>query len=179
MWTPYQHLDTDLAGLVEAVAAVLSLLTVDVHDERVREVPNARVLRYYQSTGLLDRPVRYDGRRAMYGFRHLVQAVSVKVLQSEGMSLAQIQGALSGRSTDELARLIAQAAQQAGAVEPSPSRQAGEPAPVLPPSLSPALQPVLQAELAPGVTLLLDPSQVADPQAIVAALVAALPPRGV
>jgi len=171
MWTPYQHLDTDLTGLVTAVAAVLNTLAVDVSDERVRGVPNARVIRYYQSTGLLDRPLRYDGRRAMYGFRHLVQAVSVKVLQSEGMSLAQIQEALAGRSTDELARLIAQAA---GEVSQAPTQAApGPTAPTLP-----VMQSMLHARLMPGVTITIDPSQVAEPQALLAALVAAVSPRG-
>lgn len=172
MWTPYRSLDTPLAGLVTAVAEVLRALSVDVEDDRVRGVPNARVLRYYQSTGLLDRPLRYDGRRAIYGFRHLVQAVSVKVLQSEGMSLAQIQGALAGRSTDELARLIEQAA---GQVSPDTPVQT-------PPASGPTLpvtRTLLQAELAPGVTVTIDPSHVADPSAVLAALVAAIPPRGV
>ena len=196
MWTAYQDLDTDLPGLVAAVATVLATLDVDVEDDRVRGVPTARVLRYYQSTGLLDRPLRYDGRRAIYGFRHLVQAVAVKVLQSEGLSLDQVQQALAGRETAALAGLIAQAAGVLGAASsaPSPAQVApqsgsgsgpsGVPvAPVSAPpasrSSSPEVRSVLQVELSPGVVVTLDPTRVADPSATLAALAAALPPRGV
>jgi len=168
MWNNWRELDTPLAGLVEAVSEVLSTLSLETGDERVRDIPSARVVRYYQSTGLIDRPLRYDGRRAMYGFRHLVQIVAIKVLQSEGEPLARIQGMLAGRATDELAHFIAASA---GAVKgvsvPEP------PAPSEIPSTS-----VLRAELAPGVVVFVDPALVSDPAAVLAALSAATSPRG-
>ena len=176
MWNPYRSLDTDLTGLVAAVSAVLGTLDVAVGDERIREVPNARVLRYYQSNGLIDRPLRYDGRRAMYGFRHLVQAVAVKVLQAEGMSLARVQQALAGRPVEALAGLIVQAA----ALEEAPAipSKGAAPSPVEEGAL-PALRSVWQVEVAPGVTVTIDPSVVSDPQTILVAMSAALSSRGV
>jgi len=173
MWTPYEQLDTPLEGLVAAVAEVLQILDVDVDDERVSGVPTARVLRYYQSTGLIDRPIRYDGRRAIYGFRHLVQAVSVKLAQSEGFSLAQIQEALAGRSTEAMAQLIA------GASGAAPAESAQQAPPAAAPVSMPMGRPVLQALLAPGVTVTIDPALVVEPSAVLAALAAALSPRGV
>lgn len=159
-WTT---LETDLAGLVAAVDEALNDLTLPLSDGRVRRRPDARTLRYHQTLGLLDRPLRYEGRRAIYGYRHLVQAVAVKVLQSEGLPLAKIQTALAGRSTEALAQAITSAAGDAQAPPPPPP---------------PALEALLRAELAPGVTVLIDPHQVPDPGALLAALSAALPPRG-
>lgn len=176
MWNAHRTLDTDLSGLVTAVASVLATLDLAVGDDRVRDVPNARVLRYYQSSGLIDRPVRYDGRRAIYGFRHLVQAVAVKVLQGEGLSLARIQEALAGRSTEELAALLAQEAGQSNS-DVAAAQHSASPLPVasIP---APSLRSVVQVELMPGVTVTIDPSVVTRPESIVAALHAALSPRG-
>ena len=167
MWTQWQQLDAPLAGLVSAVGEVLSALSLTVGDERVRDIPSARVIRYYQSTGLIDRPLRYDGRRAMYGFRHLVQVVAIKLLQSESISLARIQGMLAGRTTEELARLIS------ASTSGSPASSAS-----LAPEPRLTSTAVVRCELAPGVVVYLDPALVSDPDALLAALRAALPPRG-
>lgn len=190
MWNAHRTLDTDLAGLVRAVATILAALDVEVSDERIRDVPNARVLRYYQSNGLIGRPLRYDGRRARYGFGHLVQAVAVKVLQREGLSLAQVQEALAGRSADEIAVLIEYASGGGGrggdiAGEARPAASATEPdssAPAAPgmPAPAPArLRSVWQVELARGVTVVIDPAEVSDPESVVAALSAVLLRGGV
>ena len=78
-------------------------------DGRVRAAPDTRTIRYYQSLGLVDRPLRYEGRRAVYGYRHLLQAVAVKLLQAEGLSLAQVQTALQGAPTSRLETAVRQA----------------------------------------------------------------------
>ncbi len=51
---------------------------VGPEDQRVRAVPDARTVRYYQSIGLVDRPER-EGREAVYRWRHLLQVVAVKL----------------------------------------------------------------------------------------------------
>lgn len=170
MWNNWRNIDTPLAGLVEATAEVLAALALKVGDERVRDIPSARVVRYYQSTGLIDRPLRYDGRRAIYGFRHLVQIVAIKVLQSESQPLARIQEVLAGRATDDLAHLISVSV---GAAKGSPRVRPPRPVPAPP---SPAS--VLRAELVPGVVVYVDPSMVSDPVAVLAALTVAISPRG-
>ncbi len=180
MMNEWKSLDTDLEGLEAATASVLARLAVSVGDERVRDVPNARVLRYYGTLGLLDRPLRYDGRKARYGFRHLLQVVAVKVLQSEGLPLSQIQELLAGRSTEELARSIE------GAVPyqpPHPYVQVAAEPNVHVFAYQPAVGPkhwvrLLRADLAPGVQVTVDPSIVADPESLLAALAAAISPRG-
>ncbi|MFG1944658.1 helix-turn-helix domain-containing protein [Nonomuraea sp. NPDC048826] len=63
---------------------------------RVREVPGERLIRWYTTIGLVDPPLTRRGRIARYGRRHLLQLVAVKRLQAEGMSIADIQAALTG-----------------------------------------------------------------------------------
>jgi hypothetical protein len=72
---------------------------------RIRELPDRRVVRWYTTTGLVDRPAM-QGRTAIYSTRHLLQIVAVKRRQAEGRSLAKIQAELTG-ATDETLRRIA------------------------------------------------------------------------
>src|SRR3954452_105990 len=58
---------------------------------RVRDVPDQRVIRWYTSTGLVDRPAGGRGRGARYGVRQLRQLVAIKRLQAQGLPLAEIQ----------------------------------------------------------------------------------------
>ena len=94
------NLDVSLESLVALAAPLLAELPVD--DQRIQATPDARTVRFYQTAGLLDRPVRYDGRVARYGRRHLLQLVVIRILQSEGLSLAQIQTRLAGMTNAEL-----------------------------------------------------------------------------
>ncbi len=82
---------------------------------RVRELPDRRVVRWYTTTGLIDRPVM-QGRTALYGTRHLLQVVAVKRRQAEGRSLAEIQAELAG-ATDETLRRVAAVSDELTAVD--------------------------------------------------------------
>jgi hypothetical protein len=83
---------------------------------RVRDLPDRRVVRWYTTTGLVDRPTM-NGRTATYGPRHLRQIVAVKRRQAEGRSLAQIQAELAG-ATDETLRRVAAVPEELVAAEP-------------------------------------------------------------
>ena len=74
---------------------------------RVRDVPDARTIRYYTTLGVLDRPLEMRGRTAYYGRRHLLQIVAVKRLQARGMSLVDIQKNVVGADTSSLKRWAA------------------------------------------------------------------------
>src|SRR4051812_21950447 len=65
---------------------------------RVRDVPDRRTIRYYTTLGLIDRPATMRGRTALYGVRHVLQLAAVKRLQAEGLSLAEVQARLVGRT---------------------------------------------------------------------------------
>lgn len=90
---------------------------------RVRELPDRRVVRWYTTTGLVDRPVM-QGRTAQYGTRHLHQIVAVKRRQAEGRSLAEIQAELAG-ATDDTLRWVAAVPDEVAA-EPAPPQKQPE-----------------------------------------------------
>lgn len=72
---------------------------------RVSALPDRRMLRYYTTIGLLDRPQEIRGRTAYYGRRHLLQIVAIKRLQASGATLAEVQHRLAGASTADLERI--------------------------------------------------------------------------
>ncbi|HWO64299.1 MAG TPA: MerR family transcriptional regulator, partial [Umezawaea sp.] len=87
MWT--------IDELVERVGAALTAEYPGAPNGRVRDVPDRRAVRWYATTGLVDRPSAMRGRTALYEPRHLLQLVAVKRLQADGRTLAEIQAELS------------------------------------------------------------------------------------
>src|SRR5690349_5271555 len=71
---------------------------------RVRDVPDARAIRWYSTIGLVDRPYM-RGRTALYGPRHLLQLVAIKRRQSQGYRIADIQAELANAPDDVLMRI--------------------------------------------------------------------------
>jgi DNA-binding transcriptional MerR regulator len=114
--------DWTLDELGDRVAEALRVGYAGVPSGRVRDVPDARTIRYYTTLGLLDRP-RLRGRTAQYGPRHLRQLVAIKRLQAHGLSLAEIQRRLIGQSDGALERLARPTADASAPGEP-PERRA-------------------------------------------------------
>lgn len=159
----YRDATWDLSGLVASSRGLLERTGARAEDERINALPDERTVRYYQTGGLVDRPLRYEGRTALYGFRHLLQVVAVKLLQAQGHSLAQVQRALAGTTT--------------AALEEAVRTSLGAPAPASPAG-GPASRPLVAAEIAPGVTVLVDPAMVSDPGEVLSRLSEALSPPG-
>ena len=157
------ELDVDLTGLSTVAAQWVAKLPVT--DQRIQAIPDGRTLRFYQSTGLLDRPLRYDGRVARYGQRHLLQLLAVRALQSQGQSLAQIQTSLAGASDDELVqKLEFTFGNRRAAIVASPAPESVAPVPAAAPSA------FVAAELAPGVVITIDARVHTNPARIIAYL---------
>ncbi len=95
-----------LAELVEIATRALAADDVRVVSGRVAEVPNERLVRWYSTIGLVDRPTIGRGRAARYGERQLAQLVAVKRLQAQGLPLVEIQQRLL-EATDAELRLLA------------------------------------------------------------------------
>ncbi|WP_330275331.1 MerR family transcriptional regulator [Lentzea sp. NBC_00516] len=95
MWT--------LDELLDRVSAALTAEYSGAPNGRVRDVPDKRAVRWYATTGLVDRPSAMRGRTALYERRHLLQLVAVKRLQSQGRTLADIQKVLAGATDTTLA----------------------------------------------------------------------------
>jgi DNA-binding transcriptional MerR regulator len=121
-----------LDELTELVGTALSVDYPGVPTGRVRDVPDQRVIRWYVTRGLVDRPVATRGRMALYGRRHLLQLVAIKRRQADGASLAEIQAELTG-VTDEtlaaMARLAPHYDQPAQPAQPAPGAEAPRPEP--------------------------------------------------
>jgi DNA-binding transcriptional MerR regulator len=71
-----------------------------------RAAPSARSVRFYVANGLLDRP-EGTGTAATYGYRHLLQLLSIKIRQREGQSLEKIKAEMKDITGDALERRIA------------------------------------------------------------------------
>jgi hypothetical protein len=191
-----------LPELAHALAAVLARGGVVPADGRARELPDARTIRYYTTLGLLDRPAELRGRTAYYGRRHLAQLVAIKRLQSEGLTLAEVQERLAGltpRALFALADLPSPAARSVPSASPAPPASPSKRPPrrfweqppavraVPPAAPAPAVAPAgvsVGVALADGVQLLFAPARplraadVAALHAAAAPLLAALAARG-
>jgi DNA-binding transcriptional MerR regulator len=105
--------------LASRVAELLAAQGVRATSGRVTPVPDRRVIRWYATIGLLDRPLRAGGRTARYDERHLLQLIAVKRRQAEGRSLTEIQTELAG-APDTVLRRVAAFPEPATADPPPP-----------------------------------------------------------
>jgi DNA-binding transcriptional MerR regulator len=83
---PTSSASADL-GAPEASYGLEELLAIA--GERLGEEITPRTVRLYATEGLIDRPGK-DGRRAVYGQRHLLQLLLVRSLARRGLSLSAI-----------------------------------------------------------------------------------------
>lgn len=161
-WEKYREGEWDLEGLQTAVCDALTRVDVAPSDDRISALPDKRTLRYYRTLGLLDRPKRYDGRRAIYSGRHWLQVICIKLLQARGHSLAQLQRMLAGATTHQLMAAVREALEN-----PAPETDEAE-----------GLRSLMTVELQPGVLVTLDPRLVASPQTVLAKIAGALASGG-
>lgn len=101
---PKTAADLTIADLALAVASVLANGYDGVRSGRVRHLPDARTIRWYQTLGMVDRPAAFRGRTALFSQRHVLQLAAIKRLQAAGHALADIQRGLAGKPDAELAR---------------------------------------------------------------------------
>ena len=73
---------------------------------RVTEMPSERTIRFYTANGLVDKPLPKDGTNAHYGYRHLLQVMAIKYLQSQYLPLVKVKSLIENISTRELEHLI-------------------------------------------------------------------------
>ncbi|WNV84687.1 MerR family transcriptional regulator [Umezawaea sp. Da 62-37] len=153
MWT--------IDELVERVAAALAAEYSGAPNGRVRDVPDRRAVRWYATTGLVDRPSAMRGRTALYDTRHLLQLVAVKRRQAAGSTLAEIQAELAGATDAALASIARVPEDLLG--EPRPATAPVRPrfwaeapaAPAPPPPEPPKAAPLSAIALTGGAVLLL------------------------
>ncbi len=142
--------------------------------QRIRWKPNGRQIRYYATLGILDKPSMV-GKKAFYGPKHLLQLLSIKHLQHQDLKLAEIQAAMLGASIDQMLKLVGFdqqwyddlesriAEKQVEGDEPEDRRSLDfwtqRPSVRTTTTTTPTdtqLRSLLSAEIAPGISLVLD-----------------------
>jgi len=156
--------DWTLDELVRRAGEALAAQEVRVPNGRVTPLPDRRVVRWYSTIGLVDRPLAYRGRTALYGPRHLLQVVAVKRRQAEGRSLAEIQAELTG-ATDSTLRNVAQISDLLDPLDTPTARPrfwTESPAPAERDDRAGEIELLYGVALQPGVTLVLPGQPSAD-----------------
>ena len=166
---PPADVEYDAAQLVACVGELFRRLSAPA-DGRISRSLDLRSVRYYQSLGLLEGPRRYDGRRAVYGREHIVSLICIRALQGSGRTLSQIQHALAVTPGQD--RIAAAQEALAAAAEHSVTRSAADQESEA--DKTPRPRALVAVELAPGVTVTVDPAQVEDADGVIAALMSAM-----
>jgi DNA-binding transcriptional MerR regulator len=75
------------------------------NDRRINTFPDPRTIRYYTTLGLLESPSTVN-RQARYNRNHVIQLSTIKALQAESLSLAEIQKRFFGKRIEELEQVL-------------------------------------------------------------------------
>jgi DNA-binding transcriptional MerR regulator len=100
---------TKFVGVAELAGEAARILTESgLAQERgtVSEVPDERTIRYYLTEGLVPPAEDKQGTASVFGYRHLLQLLVVKKLQSQHLPIRQIRNLVDGRTERELERLL-------------------------------------------------------------------------
>jgi DNA-binding transcriptional MerR regulator len=73
---------------------------------RVTVTPSERTIRFYTTNKLVDKPASGPGGTARYGYRHLLQVLAIKYLQSQYLPLVKIRSLVENVSNRDLEGLI-------------------------------------------------------------------------
>lgn len=103
-WDDALSIDELLARVNRAAAKLLPVGVGDAVDSRVSHTLVPRTLRYYQTLGFIDAPKKHH-RKAIYSYRHFLQALLIRRLLADGVPVRRMPGLVSG-SVDELKRMI-------------------------------------------------------------------------
>ncbi len=108
--------------LVTEVSRIIPHFASEQKKGSVSVYPDERTIRYYMSAGLVDKPVKRRAGSSVFTYRHLLQVLSIKYLQSDYYPLPKIRGLLSAADEKMMEKILL-----AGGVDPMtvPSRIIG------------------------------------------------------
>lgn len=104
-----QFRDKKFVGVGElAAAAARILIENNTVQERVTvsALPDERTIRYYLSESLLSPSDEKQGTASVFDFRHLLQLLAIKKLQSDHLSIRQIRKIVAERNAAQLEDLL-------------------------------------------------------------------------
>jgi DNA-binding transcriptional MerR regulator len=88
--------------LVHLASEIIPKVAVRPDRHKVTAIPDARTVRYYIQQGIVDRPHGLAGPSALYGYKHMLQLVAVKILQSQYLPIRRIKEMLQGLDASAL-----------------------------------------------------------------------------
>lgn len=95
-----------LADLAALAGAILSTSGVVPLSAAAQARPSPRTVRFYLTRHLMDGP-EGRGTAAVYGYRHLLQLLSIKLRQMEGATLEAIEAEARDQTGDAIERRVA------------------------------------------------------------------------
>ena len=101
-----RHAPFNARGLAAHATALVDAAAVRPTNAAARVAPSARAVRFYVASGLLDRS-EGTGTAAIYGYRHLLQLLHIKIRQREGQTLEKIKSEMQELTGDTLERRVA------------------------------------------------------------------------
>jgi DNA-binding transcriptional MerR regulator len=101
-----RHAPWNARGLAAHVNSLVDAAGIRPTNTSARAVLTARGVRFYVANGLVDRP-EGTGTAATYNYRHLLQLLSIKIRQREGLTLDVIRREMSDVTGDALERKVA------------------------------------------------------------------------
>ena len=101
-----RHAPWNARGLAAHVNSLVDAAGIRPTNTSARAVLTARGVRFYVANGLVDRP-EGSGTAATYNYRHLLQLLSIKIRQREGLTLDVIRQEMKEVTGDSLERKVA------------------------------------------------------------------------
>jgi DNA-binding transcriptional MerR regulator len=101
-----RHAPWNARGLAAHVNSLVDAAGIKPTNTSARPELTARGVRFYVSSGLVDRP-EGTGTAATYNYRHLLQLLSIKIRQREGLTLDVIRTEMRNVTGDSLERRVA------------------------------------------------------------------------
>lgn len=98
----------NLRDLATVATAILDASNVRPINAAASARPNERTIRFYVTRGLVT-PPEGRGTAAIYGYRHLLEVLAIKLRQMEGATLAAITKEMTETTGDTMERRVAAA----------------------------------------------------------------------
>ena len=95
-----------VAELAGEAARILAESGLAQERGTVSDVPDERTIRYYLTEGLISPAENKQGTASVFSYRHLLELLVVKKLQSEHLPIRKIRDLVGGRTERELERLL-------------------------------------------------------------------------